>query len=777
MDISCQWLQDYINEDLPKTEAVAKILTRGAYEVESLEKVGDDSVLDVDVLPNRASDSLSHEGVARELSVLSNLSFSPVESNLQTDKEIKTKDAIRLSVGTDNCRRALKRLAMDVEVTESPDWLKKRLETLGYKSINNVVDITNFLMLELGQPVHAFDYDKLSGDKPKEVTIRPAQEGEEITTLDGDTFTLESGMLVIADNEKPLDIAGLKGGQVSGIDSDTTRVMLSACSFDPTTIRRTSQKLNLRTDASKRFENDVPAAGVKRAMDRFSELMSDLTNAKIAQDVLDVYPRPVNDYKVGVSTGEVNDLLGISIEESEITDILTRLGCEVESVVPREFVIKQAEEFVGIPYEYGASVTKDAPEKFDCSSFISWLYVQTGVALPRMSGGQFAYTEGIKESDLEPGDIVFSNTKRDEGGEIYYETREYIPGTEIPGGVDHCGIYLGDGKVIHASRHNHAEDGGVEVELLAEAEQFKNITKYGRVPEADQKRLVVTIPNWRTDLRISQDLIEEVGRVYGYEEIAAVMPKSEAIESTNPLEAIRTTLVGCGLSEVKTYSLIDKGEIKLTNPVAENKAYLRTTLRGNLKEVLDENSQHLPVLKTDNLGVFEIGKVFTADSEAVEIGVAIQEGTGQELSDIFAQVDALFDTDISAEVKDGIATARIPDLDSLKLQKISETTSRDLYAAVDFQTPSAYPYVLRDIAVWTPAGTTPGDVEDIIADTAGDLLVSINLFDTYEKDKQVSYAFKLVFQSSERTLRDEEVNDQMHSIEEALEDNSGFSVR
>lgn len=776
MNISYRWLQSFIDEDLPKPDVVADVLTHGAYEVEGFDKVDDDTVFDVDVLPNRASDSLGHEGVARELAVLLSSGFTSVDPEVQTDKNLKASDLIQLSIDTNSCRRALKRLAFDVEVGPSPEWLKKQLAALGQKSINNVVDITNYLTFELGQPVHAFDFDKLAGEDIKEISIRSAVEGEEITTLDGDAFTLKEGMLVIADSEKALDIAGIKGGQVSGIDNETTRVMLSVCSFDPATIRKASQKLNLRTDASKRFENDVPPAQSRRALERFSELIQEVADARISTDVCDEYPDPASAYKVGVTVEQVNGLLGTSIDKSLILDILERIGCEINIVDPKTNVVDLASTLTDASYSYGASVLRDAPHVFDCSSFVSWLFVQSGIRMPRISVDQFAYTKRIEENDLTSGDIVFANTRKDEGGNIYYETQEYIPGTKIPDGVDHCGVYLGDNRIAHATRHSNNESGGVVVESLSDSEQFKNITGYGRVPEIDRPRIVATIPGWRTDLRYGQDLIEEVGRVYGYENIKPVMPpKTAAVDDQDVLSAIRDRLVQAGFTEVKTYSLVDHGELKLENPVAEDKAYLRTTLGDNLRTVLDANQIHKPVLTIDTLQVFEIGKIFSADREAFSVAIGT-DGDEGIITTMFDEISDLLGEGLSPDVSNGVGVITLSDFDSLTVDSAASTDS-EIYSAITFRTPSAYPYVLRDVAVWTPAGTAPDTVKDIIRKAAGNLLVSVSLFDTYEKEDQISYAFKLVFQSDERTLSDKEVNKKMTAVEATLEENKGFEVR
>ncbi|MCA1807777.1 MAG: NlpC/P60 family protein, partial [Actinobacteria bacterium] len=375
-------------------------------------------------------------------------------------------------------------------------------------------------------------------------------------------------------------------------------------------------------------------------MERFSELIQKVAGASIADDVCDVYPRPKLPYKVGITTKQVNALLGSNISTSVIIDILNRLGCETEVVDPVEHITSLAPEMIGKPYKYGASVTADAPEAFDCSSFVSWIFVQAGIALPRISVDQFAYTERIDESELAPGDLVFANTKKDEGGEIYYATQEYMAGTEVNEGVDHCGTYLGNGEIAHASRHSHDGGGGVVIEPLQEAEQFENTTGYGRVRELAGERIVATIPNWRTDLLYSQDLVEEVGRVYGYDKIQPVMPDSVSPAADKNVRGhIRDHLVSLGYTEVKTYTLVADGEVKLMNPVAENKAYLRRTLRDNIRTVLDTNETHKPVLTSDALYVFEIGKVFLEDREVFSLAVGSDSDTANDdLAEVFSNL-------------------------------------------------------------------------------------------------------------------------------------------
>ncbi|PSO46418.1 MAG: hypothetical protein BRC24_02095, partial [Parcubacteria group bacterium SW_4_46_8] len=465
MLIAYEWLNEYFHEDLPPPHEVADTLTMHAYEVEEIYKKGEYTLLDIDVLPNRAADSLSHRGVAREVSTLLKLDMEDTYPKPDVDTEITSGEYINLSIQSDNVRRATKRLVTDVSVEESNEEIRKKLQALGHQPINNVVDATNYIMLATGQPVHAFDYDKLAGDAPKDIVIREAKAGETITTLDGKEHTLQEGMLVIADEKKPLDIAGIKGGMNSHIDEDTERIMLSVCSFDPTKIRTASQALNLRTDAGKRFENDISPELPKMAMNYLSALVQEHAGANIGADILDAYSQKANEYVTGVSVRRVNDLLGTDISTEEATRILERCWCAVTEVAPNEAVANAAADYVGAEYELGASVRFDAPEVFDCSSLVAYIFAHHGgLSIPRMTVDQYVYGAPVDVDAKQPGDVVFANTGE---GDIHYESKEYMPGTEVPEGVDHCGIYLGDGQVIHTNT-----DAKVVIDQLDESSQF-----------------------------------------------------------------------------------------------------------------------------------------------------------------------------------------------------------------------------------------------------------------------------------------------------------------
>src|SRR6056297_142246 len=254
MKFSYNWLNEIVKKDLPSAEKLSDLITKHILEVEELEKEGNDYILDIDVLPDRASDCLSHIGLARECGVLLGSKLNLPEINLEEGKE-KTEDLVKVKIqNKEDCKRYTARVLKDVEVKESPKWIKGKLEKCGVQPINNIVDATNLVMLEMGQPLHAFDLEKVEGN---EIIVRRAKEGEEITTLDNENFELDNEAVLISDKKEGLAIAGIKGGKKAEITKDTKDVVLESANFDQVSVRKTSQKIGLRTEASTRFENEI----------------------------------------------------------------------------------------------------------------------------------------------------------------------------------------------------------------------------------------------------------------------------------------------------------------------------------------------------------------------------------------------------------------------------------------------------------------------------------------------------------------------------------------
>lgn len=790
MKVLKSWLQEYIAEPLPETETLVEKLALHAFEVEGVEQVNDEDVIEVDILPNRSHDCLGHFGIAREIATLFELTFVEPAVEFKTNASVSTSDRIKLIVeDSQMVPRATKRLVTDVTVSDSPDWLRNKLETLGQRSINNIVDLTNFVMLETGQPVHAFDADKISGD----ITIRGAKAGEKVTTLDGGEYELEEGMLVIADDEKALDIAGIKGGNNSGIDENTTNVMLSICNFNNTKIRKTAHKLNLHTDASKRFGNGLTPELPGIAMERLSQLVHEVAGGAIAEGILDEYPRPAKHYRAGVSVAETNKLLGTDLESSDVANIFDRLGFEYAKVTPQTHIVEYAQTLVGAPYVYGASVLYDSPDSFDCSSFIAHNAVMAGYSIPRMAVDQFAYLDDVVESELQPGDIVFADRGNNGNTETISTTgamqvrqtnitHDYMPGTEFDFGVDHNGIYLGDDKIVHASPQS--DEGKVIIESLSESKAFQKIVGYRRLPQSTTERFVVTIPHERLDLRIKQDLIEEVGRVYGYSNIApSTLPKDHSPELSKRYyytAKIKDILLADGFYEIETYSFVKKGELEVAHPLAKDKPFLRTTLRTTLAEALEKGLYYRDLLGETVIKAVEIGSVFTDDGEYLSLAIG---ATGMKpgkienlLKETVAKIEDELSMKLGGDIKNGIFECNFTKV----LEQLEDPENYDDINVPDsgnitFKPLSNYPFISRDIAFWTTDGSA-AEHRANLEQLAGELLVRIDLFDEFTKDDRTSYAFRLVFQSHERTLTDEDVNEIMDRITKSLTE-AGYEVR
>lgn len=318
MKVSYTWLQKYFEEPLPKIEDLVDLLTFHAFEIEGVE--GD--IIDIDILPNRSSDCLSHRGIAREIGTLLERKIDdPYKKELVDFPKSKL-----ISVEIENkelCPRYSAGVIQGVKVGPSPKWLVEALESLGQKSINNIVDATNYVMFNLGQPLHVFDLDKLNG----KILIRNARSDEGITALGGDEYTLDESNLLITDGENPIGIAGVKGGVKAETDQSTSNILIEAAHFDYVNIRKTAQKLKLWTDASIRFQNQPSRELVGYAMRDVVSLILEIAGGEL-EGVVDEYLTKKENNPVSVSVDEINSLLGTSVSEREVSDIFDRLGFE-----------------------------------------------------------------------------------------------------------------------------------------------------------------------------------------------------------------------------------------------------------------------------------------------------------------------------------------------------------------------------------------------------------------------------------------------------------------
>jgi len=775
MRVSYNWIQEHLDGKLPDAKSLAHTLTVGAYEVEAVKEVGDDFLYEIDVQPNRAHDSFAHYGIAREVNVLTGIALKDYPNNVS---RIDFDTEFSVEVSDKNCKRYMAREIRGVKFGPSPEELKKKLETIGQRSINNVVDCTNVVMFDLGQPLHAFDSDKLSG---KKINVKTVAEGVQFTTLDNKEVKFAGTEMVIADEADVLAIAGIKGGKKAEVAEGTVNLLLEAANFDAVAIRKTRRALQIDTESSKRFERDITPVWAEIAMNRLTEMLLKYAsdeNTKVGS-VVDIYPRKAGQYKTGVSVEEVNKYLGTSLSEKEIENIFDRLHFGYKKVNPLENVLEMAKGLVGKPYKNGASVLYDAPNIFDCSSFTSYLFKESGVSIPRMSVDQYVFSTKINKEELVSGDLIFSNTglsvrKTDT------ESIEFMKGTQVPGGVDHCGIYLGNDEVIHCTQD---QDFGVVIQKISDASRFKNIIGYGRIANVGEERYVVSVPDERIDVRIKEDLIEEIARVYGYINIQNSEVKREnerVLDKTHyySLE-ISDTLLNLGYTDVMTYTLRNKGDFEISNPLTKDKGFLRNNLSDGLKESLELNTRNIDLLGLNEVRMFEIGKVFKGKEEFWSLGIANSnakslKATLEELKNKFSLSDADF-----VVTDNKIAEFNLDKV----IEKLLEISADNFYklqkefAPKQYKAFSVYPFIVRDIAVWVPQEVSEEFVWNLIKENAGDLVVQSRLFDKFVKDGKVSYAFRIVFQSFEKTLTDEQINSIMDKVTEVLNSQQDWKVR
>ncbi len=321
MKIVYNWLKEFVDATAPATELRSRLSLAGIA-VDSVEESVAGPVLDAEITANRP-DCLGHFGMAREVAAIYRLPVKALQPKLK-EAAIKACDATRVEIeAPELCGRYTARIMRGVKIQRSPDWLRQRLEAIGQNSINNVVDVTNYVLFELGQPMHAFDLDKLS---ERRIVVRRARPDEKIRTLDGVERALTKDMCVIADASRALAIAGVMGGSESEIGFSSRNILLESAWFDPVTVRRTSKTLGLRTEASYRFERGADPELADMASRRAGELIQQLGGGEILSGVVDVYPGRTPAPSIELSRKELLRVMGADVPDRDIEEILNALG-------------------------------------------------------------------------------------------------------------------------------------------------------------------------------------------------------------------------------------------------------------------------------------------------------------------------------------------------------------------------------------------------------------------------------------------------------------------
>ncbi|MES2213469.1 MAG: phenylalanine--tRNA ligase subunit beta [Patescibacteria group bacterium] len=631
MKVLYNWLQEYIDAPLPPVRETVDALTMHSFEVEGTEKTETDTILDIKILPNRSHDCLSHYGIASEICSALRLPRKNISESVTLPKAAKE---FKVSIKEkDLCTRMYAIRINGVNVAESPEWLRARLQSMGQKPINNIVDVTNYMMYALGQPMHVFDADTIVGDT---IYIRKAKAGEKITLLNDKEYTLTPETLVIADKDKPLDVAGIMGGKGTATYEKTKNVLLVVDNFNPVLIRKTAKMLGIRTDASVRFENEISSSLVDRALPHTLKLISELAGGTVAGAV-DVYPKPQKQTTITVTADKISRLLGSTYEASGIVEVLSRQN-------------------------------------------------------------------------------------------------------------------------IQAIEKN--------------------------------SEIVVTIPFARLDLTLPEDIAEEIGRVHGYEHIAPRHLEGATKSSVNPVQyithMIRRALCEVGFSEIQTYAFVGAGDVEVENPLASDKKFLRKDLATAMERSLDSNFKFLDLLGISEIKLFEIGKVFHTKAELLHLSIGVKYPKGkkgnvdEEIARAIHAIEKTLGISIgNISIVGGIAEINLEKI--LKEVAVPETYPENFWEneshEVHYKPISPYPFAVRDVAVFVPSAISADEVKKIISEHLTPIVVRFSLFDTFVKGDKTSYAFRLIFQSSEKTLTDEEINTVMNPIYESLKSQDGFEVR
>jgi phenylalanyl-tRNA synthetase beta chain len=326
MLISWNWLKDYVQLDVPATDVERRLMLAGLNH-EDTNVVGDDLAIDLEVTSNRP-DCLGHIGIAREAAVLFGQPLTIPAANPPT-ATARVTDLTRVTLQAPAlCPRYTARVIRGVKIKPSPKWMIDRLQTIGIAAVNNVVDATNYVLMECGQPLHAFDLNRLDG---REIVVRDARPGEQFLAINHKTYALAPGMCVIADRAHAVGLGGVMGGATSEVGPTTTDVLIEAAEFEPISIRGTARKLNLHSDSSYRFERGLDPVGVDWASRRACELILELAGGELAAGVIDVGRPPAPRDTIVLRLSQLERILGITVPADRVRKILAALGHEERS--------------------------------------------------------------------------------------------------------------------------------------------------------------------------------------------------------------------------------------------------------------------------------------------------------------------------------------------------------------------------------------------------------------------------------------------------------------
>ncbi|MDE0243103.1 MAG: phenylalanine--tRNA ligase beta subunit-related protein [Candidatus Kaiserbacteria bacterium] len=757
------WLQSYFDTPLPEPQTIADLLNRHAFEVDAVSTAEDGTaVYELDILPNRSVDCLAHQGIAYELGAILSQQLSRKRDAVPIQFTHPSENCIR----TERCDRYATLTVKNLSLKETPSQIAERLRCIGQRGINPITDLANYFLFDIGHPVHAFDAKKVSGS----FAVRQAHDQEPFTPLNGEAVTLSPEDIVITDaaNDTVIALAGVIGSEATKVDETTTDIYLEMAVFDGLSIRRTTRRIGRTTDASQRFSQNLPPEIIDESAQHAIAFFSQYGTVT---DSADSQRIPVGKQRVtGVSVREVNSILGTSYTQEDIAGVFDRLHFSYQYENPKEVFLKKIREQIGKPYVYGSSVTRDAPDQFDCSSLVCWAAAQAGKSIPRVSINQCLFAAPVEQP--EPGDIIFTKANDPDASvrtESVQEAGFPIVHGSVAEGISHC-VIITDHKTTVEAEGSGGANSVVEKPL-----DLSRSVRVGRLFD-DEKRFIVSVPVTRPDLRDERDLIEEISRIMGYDTVSDREPEQQPPGSVSPTYAQHVAVVQklqtLGFSEIMTSSFCKKSPLCVVRPVAKDKGCLRTALRPGTEQALEQAAYYGDLLGLDTVRVMEVGTVFSEDGMSMHIALGVCPTLGRKAVDM---------KQVEQEVRDVVpipggfdgSVWEVPLADIPLSGTDTPFTASD---TIRYKTPSKYPFVLRDLAVFVPDNTDTAAAEECIREYAGEYLRQVSLFDEFTKDGKTSYAFRLVFQSDTETLDDKQVTASMEHLTRALEDR-GFIVR
>jgi len=621
MLIPLSWLKEYVDTTLTP-EKLGDKLTEIGLGCEKIIKTENDVIFELEITPNRP-DLLSIVGVAREVAAIEKkeVKLPPLRQDFAGQAKLKKILPLTIKPNLKINPRFTGIIIDGVKVGESPKWLKDKLVKIGQRPINNIVDATNYVMFEMGNPIHAFDYDKIKGHT---MSVHLTKGGEKFKSVDAVSYRLPKDAVVISDEEKIIDLCGIKGGYNSGTFEDTKTIFIRVPVEIPSLIRRASQSLGIRSEASSIFERSVNEGGTIDALKRCTDLILEIAGGNVASELYDLKEESFKPWKLSLRLERLSKILGIEIPIKQVLSILQSLNLS----------------------------PKLSTNTIDCE-----------------------------------------------------------------------------------------------------------------------------IPTYRNDLKIEEDLIEEVARIYGYNNFPKTMPQGEIPTSKIPYfkdfafeEKAKRTMTAAGFSEVYTYSLVSEKNIndanikpdntlRIDNPVSREFEYLRPTLKTNLSQALKLN-----IANFDKVSIFEIGKVYVGKTiENFEEHYVL---SGISNSKSFYEVKGTLERLYEELSVDKNPTDFIEVLDDGIFFEINFTELESAKMKPKIFTPlPKYPPIVEDLSIEVADNVKTGEIIETIKKQSP-LISDVSLIDTFENSR----TFHIVYQSKQRNLTKEEVAEIREKIEESLKE-------